>query len=210
MIPSQKARSLSRAALAAGALLLSCLAIGGHPPVPARPTSPAPLRAPLLGPAPARPAESFESEGLEREHRVRWFESRHRTAPGVDWRAIEARNLQANLALAKARPRGPRLVWRERGPFNQTGATVVTAVAPDGRTLLVATSQGGVFSGAPGAASWRRLTDGLGGFVRGFTVSPRPRPSAPGRSTTPGPPTGSTPTSTASTSSSTAAGRCCS
>lgn len=164
--------SLLRPALAAGALLLT-LTAGSAPP---REILVHGQRLPAPGLPPTRGGGDEEGGGSERESLVRWIESRHRTAPGVDWRAIEARNLQASLAYAAALEKagGARPVWHERGPLNQTGATAFTAVAPDGKTLLVATSQGGVFSGVPGTSSWKRLTDNLGGYIRGFTVSPRP------------------------------------
>lgn len=120
-----------------------------------------------------RGAEIGEEAGFDREYRYRWLESRHRTAPGVDWREIEATNLLANLSFSEKRA-GPKPVWRERGPFNQTGAIAFTVVAPDGKTLYLATSQGGIFSGVPGTPSWKRMTDSLGGFVRGFTASAKP------------------------------------
>jgi hypothetical protein len=169
MSPQLKTRSF----LAVGALLLALTAGGGRPPILPQITSIAGPEA--LRPAPARrdSDDHGEREGLERELLEQWLESRHRTTPGVDWRAIEEANLQANLALAAARP-GPKPVWRERGPVNQTGATVITAVAPDGKTLLLTTSQGGVFSGVPGTPSWKRRTDSLSGFLSGFTVSVRP------------------------------------
>ncbi|HEX2645269.1 MAG TPA: hypothetical protein VHU81_19890 [Thermoanaerobaculia bacterium] len=155
------------AALATSALLLGLTA--GHERSSFTPRI-SPRFAPL--PAPAHGDEEGREIG-EREYLAHWLESRHRTAPGVDWRAIEEKNLLANLALAASRP-GPRPVWRERGPFNVTGSTVATIVATDGKTLMLATSQGGVFSGVPGTLVWKRLADGLGGYVRGFTVSARP------------------------------------
>jgi photosystem II stability/assembly factor-like uncharacterized protein len=166
---------LRRPALAAAALLLSLTA--GSAPLPSPPREILVHGQRLLGPGlPPTLGGEDEEGGSEREHLIRWIESRHRTAPGVDWRAIEARNFQASLASAAALEKrgGARPVWHERGPVNQTGATAFTAVAPDGKTLLVATSQGGIFSGTPGAKSWKRLTDSLGGYIRGFTVSPRP------------------------------------
>ncbi len=167
---------LLRSALAAVALLLTLTA--GSAPRPAPPREILVHGHRLLAPGlpPARGGEDEEAAGSERESLVRWIDSRHRAAPGVDWRAIEAQNLQASLAYAAALEKagGAKPVWHERGPVNQTGATAFTAVTADGKTLLVATSQGGIFSGAPGAKSWKRLTDTLGGYIRGFTVSPRP------------------------------------
>lgn len=137
-------RLRTRSSLVACVLLLA-LAAGSRIPIPARLTpvaGPEPLRRTVVGPAPVLVENGGEREGLEREVRVRWLDSRHRAAPGVDWRAIEAANLEANLNRVALR-RGAQPVWRERGPVNQTGATAFTAVAPDGKTLLLATSQGG-------------------------------------------------------------------
>lgn len=114
--------------------------------------------------------EEEEQEG-ERERLERWIESRHRTAPGIDWVAIEAANRQAALARMALKARGPQPVWHERGPVNLAGATALTAVRPDGRTLLVASIRGGIFSGIPGGKGWTALTDSLGGLPQGFVVS---------------------------------------
>jgi len=166
----------TRSSLAAGALLLALAAdhssIVPTPGVPARLT-PIVDRQTVVGPAPVRVQDYGERESVEREVRARWLESRHRAAPGFDWREIEAANLQSNLRRVALR-RGAQPLWRERGPVNQTGATAFTVVAPDGKTLLVATGQGGVFSGLPGAGNWKRHTDSLGGLVRGFTASAAP------------------------------------
>jgi hypothetical protein len=123
-------------------------------------------------------AEGEEGEGSQRERLARWIASRHRAAPGYDWHAIDSANLLASLdrAAAAAQARGPQPVWHERGPNNLTGSTAVTALRPDGKTLLVVTSQGGVFSGAPapGVKAWARATDSLGGYLQGFLVSSPP------------------------------------
>jgi hypothetical protein len=125
-------------------------------------------------------------EGSHRERLARWIASRHRAAPGYDWQAIEAANLQASLARVAAldaasdaaatdkKAPAAKPVWHERGPVNQTGATALVALRPDNRTLLVMTSQGGVFSGTPGVRAWKRVTDSLNGYARGFLVSPKP------------------------------------
>jgi photosystem II stability/assembly factor-like uncharacterized protein len=123
---------------------------------------------------PARGEEEIGGGDERRERLMRWLESRHRAAPGFDWHAIEAANRQAALELVAAKARGPQPVWHERGPLNMTGSTVVTAIRPDGRTLLVGSGQGGLFSGTPGGRAWTRLTDSLGGFLEGFAVSSPP------------------------------------
>jgi hypothetical protein len=145
--------------LAALALPLS-LTAGTSPRVPSR-------EAFVQGERPADERELFD----------RWMERRHRAAPGYDWRAIEAANLRDALARAaldeKAGAAGGK-AWHERGPVNQTGATAAAALRPDGKTLLLATSQAGVFSGLPGAGAWQRMTDTLGGYVHGLVVADPP------------------------------------
>ncbi|HEY4593750.1 MAG TPA: hypothetical protein VIJ61_15145, partial [Thermoanaerobaculia bacterium] len=131
----------------------------------------------LLGPGmppPTRGEEEDRDGGSERERLERWIESRHRAAPGVDWHAIEAANRQAALARMAAHARGPQPVWHERGPVNMAGATSFTAVRPDGRTVLIGTLEGGIFSGVPGSKGWTRVTDSLGGYLTGLVVSSPP------------------------------------
>jgi xyloglucan-specific exo-beta-1,4-glucanase len=128
------------------------------------------------GPPPTR-GEVGEDEEGNKERLLEWIESRHRARPGVDWHAIESANLQASFAYAAAleKARGGKPVWRERGPVNQTGATSRAVLASDGKTLLVGTSQGGVFSGIPGSQVWRLATDTLNGYLYGFLVT-NPQP----------------------------------
>lgn len=96
-----------RSFLAAGALLLALMAGGGRPYVPSQPDSITGRE--LLRPAPVRreSEDRGEREGLERELLEQWLESRHRTAPGVDWRAIEEEeaNLRSPRGAAPSRVR---------------------------------------------------------------------------------------------------------
>ena len=96
----------------------------------------------------------------------------------MDWRAIEAANREVALArrtLPAEKAGGPPPVWRERGPVNMAGATSGIAVRPDGRTVLIGTVLGGVFSGVPGAQAWTALTDSLGRvYLKGLAVIPAP------------------------------------
>jgi len=152
--------SFSKAALAAALLLIPITGAHQHQP-------------PKPGPPPTR---GEGDEGGRRERLLEWIESRHRARPGVDWHAIESANLQASFAYAAALEKaGRKPVWHERGPVNQTGATSRAVLAPDGKTLLVGTSQGGVFTGVPGAQSWRLATDTLNGYLYGFLVT-NPKP----------------------------------
>src|SRR3954452_2161235 len=153
-------RSRTRSVILLAALALPlALTAGTSPRIPSREA---------LGPR-ARPVD-------ERELFDRWMERRHRAAPGYDWRAIEAANLREALARAALAEKAGAAAkaWHERGPVNQTGATAAAVLRPDGKTLLLATSQAGVFSGLPGAGAWQRMTDTLGGYVHGLVVADPP------------------------------------
>jgi hypothetical protein len=168
--------------LAAATLLLALTAGSARHPVRSNP-APDPSRGSVvhghrlaLG-MPRAFGGDGEDEGSNRERLLRWIESRHRAAPGFDWRAIEAANLRASLAFIAAQEKDAKAakpVWHERGPVNQTGATALVAFRPDGKTLLVGTSQAGIFSGVPGTRSWKRLTDTLGGYLHSLLVSEKP------------------------------------
>ncbi len=179
-----EARSRFRWAAFLGAVILLTLTAGfvrrsSHPAGPGR-TVRVHGRRLALGRsalAPISGEEKGEEGGDEHARLLRWIESRHRAAPGVDWRAIEAANREAALAqralLAKAG--GPRPVWHERGPLNMAGATATTAVRPDGKTLLIGSLSGGVFSGVPGAQAWTPLNDSFGrAYLKGLVVAPAP------------------------------------
>src|SRR5437588_5460 len=93
--------------LTACALLLLALAAGGGH-FARRPA--APLRtlvvhghrlAPGLPPA-AGDGDEDGAGDSRRERLARWIAGRHRAAPGYDWHAIEAANLQASLARVAA------------------------------------------------------------------------------------------------------------
>jgi len=158
------AASRARLTLLAG---LSCLLIvlGGTPRRPAK-----------IYPAPTEVVGSERGEAELRRAREIWEEVRHRTPPGVSWRAVEVENRRRNLELRAALLRASRasspLHWRERGSFDQTGRTHVTAVGSDGTTLLVGTDHGGVFSGTPGSRRWVPRSDGLGIGVQSLVIVP--------------------------------------
>jgi hypothetical protein len=141
--------------------LLSLLS--GIQPAP-RPSAGAPGKGRI--PLPVREERDAESRG--RTDFEAWEESRHHAPPGVDWRAIEARNQRANIAHRaallerRAKPQADSGHWSERGGINQTGRTQVTALSADGRSLLVGTAGGGIFSGRPGAPSWQPHGSGPG------------------------------------------------
>lgn len=178
-----EARSWSRKSILMAAVLLSILPAqsgrppAGEPPKPEDHLRQVRVRGRRWSPGlqmPPRGEEEEQDGESERERLARWIESRHRAAPGIDWAAIEAANLQAALARLAVKARGSQPVWHERGPVNMAGATALTALRPDGKTLLVASLLGGIFGGTPGGKGWTRFTDSLGGYPQGFVVSSPP------------------------------------
>src|SRR3954471_21151762 len=137
-----------------------------------------PAGAPGKGRIPLPVREERDAESRGRTDFEAWEESRHRTPPGVDWRAIEARNPRADIARReallerRAKPPADSGHWSERGGINQTGRTQVTALSADGRSLLVGTAGGGIFSGKPGAPAWQPHGDNLGISVYHLLVAP--------------------------------------
>jgi len=141
-------------------------------------------RAATVHPPPTEVLGSEEGESeLLRAWEI-WDEIRHRTPPGVSWRAVEAGNRRRNLALRAALVEtGPAAAaavhWRERGSFDQTGRTEVTVVGTDGETLFIGSANGGLFSGTPGSGSWVPRSDGLGIGFHSFAIVPASTPENP-------------------------------
>jgi hypothetical protein len=132
---------------------------------------------PGVHPAPTEVVGSSESEADLQRRREIWDEIRHRTPPGVSWREVEVENRRRNLAMRSALFAGAEALapvphWRERGSFDQTGRTHVTAVGTDGETLFIGSDGGGVFSGSPGGNRWRPRSDSLGIGVLSFVIVP--------------------------------------
>src|SRR5215207_9428254 len=132
-------------------------------------------RAVVIHPPPTEVLGSEEGESELRRAWEIWDEIRHRTPPGVSWRAVEAENRHRNLALRAALVEtGPAaaaaLHWRERGSFDQTGRTEVTAVGTDGETLFIGSANGGLFSGTPGGDRWVPRSDSLGIGFQSFAI----------------------------------------
>jgi photosystem II stability/assembly factor-like uncharacterized protein len=128
-------------------------------------------------PPPMEVVGSAENEADLQLRRKIWDEVRHRTRPGVSWREIESENRRRNLAmrsalLATSQALAPVSHWRERGSFDQTGRTHVTAVGTDGETLFIGSAGGGVFSGTPEGNRWTPRSDGLGIGVQSFVIVP--------------------------------------
>jgi len=156
--------------LAVGALLL----MRGWTPVSATPTGD--HEAGIGMPAPTDHLLDDDAEERQKEQRLRWIEEMHRTAPGVDWRAIERENglremeRRADLLNTSSTSR-----WGEIGSSNQAGRMHTAVLGPDGvdgRWLYAGASLGGVWRARPDGSEWQPLSDNLYGGVRHLLIEP--------------------------------------
>ncbi|MCC6408163.1 MAG: hypothetical protein IT453_13455, partial [Planctomycetes bacterium] len=146
-----------------------------------------------VSPAPALAEDRETEQGMEEEieeragERRAWIERRHRTAPGVDWREIERRNGEAEMARrnALARSRAPGgsekalSPWTEVGSKNQAGRMWCATLASDGFSLYSGSDLGGLWKGNLAASSWTPLGDGLYGGVYEVVSIPGEFPGDP-------------------------------
>lgn len=158
-------------------LLVGCLLVAAC----SRPDSPpaAFAASAKLTPEPTDP-RGEDDEQEQRHKREAWLEQMHRSAPDVDWRAIEERNRLAqilrrnNLRAAQAQTQGlgqNQLLaasnnWEEIGSRNQAGHTRCSAIGPDRggyRYLYVGSAAGGVWRTPFGTEQWQPLSDALFG-----------------------------------------------
>jgi len=129
---------------------------------------------PAMPPAPTEHVLHREAEKENKENREAWIESLHQTAPGVDWRAIEAENHQRLVLERQAHlERGLRTDdWTEIGSVNQAGRTHATAYSPDDGALYVGSSLGGVWKGTVAGDNWEAISDDIGYGSHGLCVTP--------------------------------------
>jgi photosystem II stability/assembly factor-like uncharacterized protein len=129
-----------------------------------------------------RPADHREDDEQRHELRERWIEQMHRTAPGVDWRAIERTNQARQLAKrnamrAQLSQPGAGLAsghaWEEVGSRNQAGHTRCAAVGPSRqgfRWLYIGSANGGLWRSPEDGSAWEPLSDSLFGGVDDVVV----------------------------------------
>ncbi len=144
-----------------------------------------PRLAAARGETPPAPTEIAQWKADRRQHRRErqaWYESLHRTEPGVDWRAIEAANREALSLERFARiERGTRTdCWSELGSVDLAGRTHAAYPSSDGTQLYVGSDLGGVWQGTIGGQDWTPLSDGLGrGSHQLLVVPPGSGPGEP-------------------------------
>jgi photosystem II stability/assembly factor-like uncharacterized protein len=156
---------------------LATLALTGCGPREAPLLYPRPQGGPLV---PGEQEEEEEEGGKER--RRAWFEHRHQAGPEVDWREVERRNGEAQIAKRNRIGRsafGQASRWVERGSQNQAGRVHTAALSSDGLALYVGTSLGGLWRGSLDGENWTPLGDNLYGGVHHMAVVPGAGPADP-------------------------------
>lgn len=120
-----------------------------------------------------------DMDAIERRHadRREWIERMHRTAPGVDWRAIEranrARLAELRMELRRRKDYVPD-TWKERGSANQAGRMHCAALGLDGVTLYAGSAHGGTWRGALDGSSWTPIGDNLWSGAHRLAVAAAP------------------------------------
>ena len=163
-----------------GLLLVAC----DHPEPSAKTAPNAPGEAPLL-PAPVGGKAPGHDEEELGEGRARWIERMHRAAPGIDWRAIEARNHAAETARRNVRNATPQHVagapfpWSEVGSKNQAGRVHCAAIGTDQQTLYTGSDRGGTWRGNLDGTGWTPIGDNIYGATTDLAVIAGATPADP-------------------------------
>jgi len=116
------------------------------------------------------------AEADNKSRRKQWFREKHRTAEGVDWKAMERANGLAQISKRNALNAVPAgdadgLVWVERGSENQAGRMHVARPGTDGAHLYAGSSLGGVWRGTLQGDEWTPLGDNLYGGAHWLEVT---------------------------------------
>ena len=126
-----------------------------------------------------QPTEHRQDEGAERNHkdsRKRWIASLHKTAEGVDWKAIERGNQAREEERRRAWAASTSMVpsrWTEIGSKNQAGRMHCVQRSPStpGR-IYAGSSLGGVWMGNENGSGWTPIGDNLAGGAHWLEVLP--------------------------------------
>ena len=150
-------------------VLLSCFSCAAGEEVAAEKTATA-----IPMPPPTEHRLDLDYEKRNKSARKQWQAAMHRTAPGVDWKAIEKQNGLAAMSRRNT-PGGQRALppgqWRELGSRNQAGR-MHSSVLVRGTTLYSGSNLGGVWVGARNGTNWTPLGDNLWGGGKIITVVP--------------------------------------
>ena len=112
-----------------------------------------------------------ESEEFKMRKKL-WYENLHLTAPNVDWKDIENKNLidkyNANRAFNEKSTTSINYAngqlcgnWFERGSSNQAGRVIATDYDKTDNSLYVISNSGSMFQGIPDNSNWQSTNNQL-------------------------------------------------
>lgn len=135
-------------------------------------------------PPPTEHVLDDDAERRNKRGRKQWLEEMHRTAPGVDWRAIERANGLAEMERrAQLAAGGLQFLqtgsWGEIGSRNQAGRMMCAALSPDGLSIYAGSHLGGLWRGDYAGTGWSPLGDNLYGGVHEIAALPGELPGDP-------------------------------
>jgi len=117
--------------------------------------------------------EKEESEAEEQMKRLLWIEQMHKTAPGLDWRAMDKQTRLENYSnfLANKSNRSGGLVniqganlegnWIEKGSINLAGRTRYADLDTSTNKLYIGSDGGNIWKGNLNGTNWEVLNDQL-------------------------------------------------
>ena len=121
------------------------------------------------------PGEGGKEEGEDHEKKKElWWASMHRSAPGADWKALDAKNnemLFQQKQLLKIQNResaagdesfaNGKIIgqWSERGNANIAGSTIAVDYVPETDEMYTITSGGSLWKGKRDGTKWQVLND---------------------------------------------------
>ena len=117
--------------------------------------------------------EKEESEAEEQLRRLNWIEQMHKTAPGVDWRAMDRQTRLKNYSnyLANKNNRSGGMVnipganlegnWVEKGSTNNAGRTRYADLDTSTNKLYIGSDGGNIWKGNLDGTNWEVLNDQL-------------------------------------------------
>lgn len=124
------------------------------------------------------PTEHHLDDDAEKRNKIernQWVQQMHRTAPGVDWQALEQTNGQQRQQwrreILAAKDRDQASAWTETGSRNLAGRMHAVALSASGDSLYGGSSRGGVWKGSLSGDNWRPLSDNLYGGAHGLAVA---------------------------------------
>lgn len=135
-------------------------------------------------PAPTEHRLGEGTEAANKSARKRWYAELHRTAPDVDWKAIERDNALVEMELRNARASSgiaflSTNAWTEVGSKNQAGRMMCAVLSPDGTQVYGGSALGGVWRCDRGGTGWVPLGDNLYGGVSEVLALPGETVGAP-------------------------------